>query len=419
VNSSSAVGKVLIRPVRASTWRELAYLLLGGPASVVAFVVFVTGVSVGLGMLVTLVGIPVLFATAYAFRGISWLERRRAALVLRSRIDEGYRRPARPGVLQRAKTLALDPQTWKDAGWMIVLSIVGFSSWIVALVVWSVSLWALTLPFYWWALPDGSIEVGNGHEVQKWWEIAVIAVIGAVLVVVATWLCAGLARGQALAARFFLAPGAQERVEELERSRAAVVRAEEEERRRLERDIHDGVQARLVALALDLGMARDKLDGGDTDAARELVGEAHDEAKQTLVTLRELVRGVHPAILADRGLDAALSALAARSPVPVEVDVEATRLPAEVESAAYFVVAEALANVAKHSGATHCDVRIRVRDGNVLVEISDDGVGGARMGAGSGLSGLADRVEALDGSLRVASPDGGPTVVVGEIPCAS
>jgi signal transduction histidine kinase len=166
-------------------------------------------------------------------------------------------------------------------------------------------------------------------------------------------------------------------------------------------------------------MARDKLDGGDTDAARELVDEAHDEAKQTLATLRELVRGVHPAILADRGLDAALSALAARSPVPVEVDVEAARLPAEVESAAYFVVAEALANVAKHSGATHCDVRIRVRDGSVVVEISDDGVGGARMGAGSGLSGLADRVQALDGSLRVASPDGGPTVIVGEIPCAS
>jgi signal transduction histidine kinase len=419
VNASSASGRVLIRPVRASTWRELAYLLLGGPASIVAFVVFVTGVSVGLGMLVTLVGIPILFATAYAFRGISWLERRRAALVLRSRIDEGYRQPPRPGVLQRAKTVALDPQTWKDAGWMIVLSVVGFASWIVALVAWSISLWALTLPLYWWALPDGSIEVGNGHEVQKWWEIAVIAVIGAVLVVGATWLCAGLARGQALAARFFLAPGAQERVEELERSRAAVVRAEEEERRRLERDLHDGVQARLVALALDLGMARDKLDGGDTDAARELVGEAHDEAKQTLATLRELVRGVHPAILADRGLDAALSALAARSPVPVEVDVEAVRLPAEVESAAYFVVAEALANVAKHSGATHCDVRIRVRDGNVLVEISDDGVGGARIGAGSGLSGLADRVEALDGSLRVASPEGGPTVVVGEIPCAS
>ena len=419
MNGSSPVEKVLLRPVQQSTLRELAYLLLGGPASIVAFVVFVTGVSLGLGMLVTLVGIPILFATAYAFRGIAWVERRRAALVLKGRIRQAYRKPAWPGILQRAKTVALDPQTWKDAGWMIALSVVGFASWIIAIVVWSVSLWAITLPVYWWALPDGSIEVANGHEIQHWWEIAVIAVIGAALVVVATWVCAGLARGQALAARFFLAPGARERVEALERSRAAVVRAEEEERRRLERDIHDGVQARLVALALDLGMARDKLDSGDNESARALVGEAHDEAKETLATLRELVRGVHPAILSDRGLDAALSALAARSSVPVELDVEVERLPAEVESAAYFVVAEALANVAKHSSATRCDVRVRMRDGRVVVEISDDGVGGARLGAGSGLTGLVDRVEALDGSLRVASPEGGPTVVVGEIPCAS
>ena len=116
VNASSPLGKVLLRPVQLSTWRELAYLLLGGPVSIVAFVVFVTGVSFGLGMLVTLVGIPILFATAYAFRGIAWAERHRAVLVLGGRIGQSYRRPARPGMLQRAKTVALDPQTWKDVG---------------------------------------------------------------------------------------------------------------------------------------------------------------------------------------------------------------------------------------------------------------------------------------------------------------
>ena len=166
-------------------------------------------------------------------------------------------------------------------------------------------------------------------------------------------------------------------------------------------------------------MARDKLAAGDEAAAGTLLDEAHEEAKSTLAELRELVRGVHPAILADRGLDAAVSALAARSPVPVAVDVEVDRLPAALESAAYFVVAEALANIAKHSKASRADVRVRRLDGRVVVEVADDGRGGARVGAGSGLLGLEDRVRALDGTLRIASPDGGPTVLVAELPCAS
>jgi signal transduction histidine kinase len=262
------------------------------------------------------------------------------------------------------------------------------------------------------------VEFGS-WSVDRWSHAFALAGAALLATVPLAWLLAGLARGQAFLTRLLLAPGARERVGELERSRAAVVRTQEEERRRLERDLHDGVQARLVALALDLGMARDKLAGGEADAARELLDEAHEEAKSTLVELRELVRGVHPAILADRGLDAALSALAARCPVPVEVDADVRRLPAALESAAYFVVAEALANVAKHSGASRADVRVRALDGRVVVEVADDGRGGARVGAGSGLVGLEDRVRALDGTLRIASPEGGPTILVAELPCAS
>jgi signal transduction histidine kinase len=411
---------ILFRAFRLATWRETAYLLLGGLFAIVAFVVLVTGLSVGLALLITLVGIPILVLTALCARGIAWLERRRAVLVLGERIDARYRSLSGLPKSRRIRELAHDVQNWKDLGWLAVLSVVGFGFALVPLVLWPIVLWAVSYPVWWWGLPDSWLpEWGNENRIDSWLEVFEVFAGGLVLLVVTPWVGAALAKAEAALARVFLAPGAGERVAELEQSRAAVVGMQEEERRQLERDLHDGVQARLVALSLDLGMARDKLAGGDAEAARGLLDEAHEEAKTTLAELRELVRGVHPAILADRGLDAALSALAARSPVPVTVEAAVGRLPAAVESAAYFVVAEALANVAKHSGASRCDVRARALDGKLVVEVSDDGRGGATVGAGSGLLGLEDRVRALDGTLRVASPAGGPTILVAELPCAS
>jgi signal transduction histidine kinase len=170
---------------------------------------------------------------------------------------------------------------------------------------------------------------------------------------------------------------------------------------------------------MDLGRAKDKLDT-DPERAKELVDEAHEEAKRAITEVRDLARGIHPAVLTDRGLDAALSALAARSSVPVDVRVDvAVRPPASVEAAAYFVVSEALANVAKHAGATRASVTVRRTGDRLTVQVQDDGVGGASMERGSGLAGLRDRVGALDGALHVLSPDGGPTVLMAEIPCAS
>jgi signal transduction histidine kinase len=195
------------------------------------------------------------------------------------------------------------------------------------------------------------------------------------------------------------------------------------ERRRIERDLHDGAQARLVALAMDLGMAKEKFTT-DPDAARELVESAHAEAKRAIVELRDLARGIHPAVLTDRGLDAALSALAGRSPVPVEVSVELpARLPESVEVVAYYVVAEGLVNVARHAEATRAWVTVRPGWGIAVIEVGDDGGGGAEVataesnGLGpSGLAGLADRVAAVDGRLIVTSPPGGPTILRAELP---
>jgi len=171
---------------------------------------------------------------------------------------------------------------------------------------------------------------------------------------------------------------------------------------------------------MNLGMAKERLEESDDPQARELVGRAHDEAKQAIVELRELVRGIHPAVLTDRGLDPAVSALAARCPVPVSVQSDlARRLPAVTEAAAYFVVAEALTNVAKHSGAASASVRLIDRGDTVVVEVHDDGVGGAEAREGSGLQGLHDRVRAVDGRLRIASPEGGPTTLIAELPCGS
>jgi signal transduction histidine kinase len=207
-----------------------------------------------------------------------------------------------------------------------------------------------------------------------------------------------------------------ERVDVLTKSRSGVMEAMLLERRRIERDLHDGAQQRLVALAMDLGMAKEKL-RTDPAAAQRLVESSHEEAKRVLSDLRDLVRGIYPAVLTDRGLDAAISSVAGRSPVLVTVDVELPERPPEaVEATAYFVVVEALTNVAKHSGASEAKVWVRRVNDRLAIEVTDNGAGGADTKAGTGLGGLADRIAALDGQLTIDSPVGGPTRVRAEIP---
>jgi signal transduction histidine kinase len=280
-----------------------------------------------------------------------------------------------------------------------------------------------TYPLWFWALPDGQGIQWPGFAADTLPEALLVMLVGLVTGTAAAVSVLGAARAHAALGRALLGPGRRERLEErvevLTESRSRAMDTEIAERRRIERDLHDGAQQRLVSLAMDLGMAKEKIDK-DPEAARELVEEAHGEAKLALSEIRDLVRGIHPAILTDRGLDAALSALSGRSPIPVEVDVRLVdRLPETVETTAYFVATEALSNATKHSGASEADVAVwreQAPEDRLVVEVADDGVGGASPVAGGGLSGLGDRLSALDGRLLVQSPEGGPTLVRAEIP---
>jgi signal transduction histidine kinase len=320
--------------------------------------------------------------------------------------------------------MAADPATWKDFAYLVLLLPLGTAWFVITVTLWSLALSMLTTPVYYRLLPDARIDIVWFSDrpnvvLDTLPEALAVAVVGLLLCFVAAWATRGMAVAHAAIARGLLGPSQAQlraRVAALQASRDRAVDAAEDERRRIERNLHDGAQQRLVALAMDLGMAKEKL-RTDPQAAGELVGEAHEEAKRALADLRDLARGIHPAVLADRGLDAAISALAARSPVPVGVDVATGRLPGPVESTAYIVVAEALTNAAKHARAGEITVRIARRDDLLVVEVSDDGAGGADPARGSGLRGLADRVAAIDGRLTVTSPAGGPTVVRAELPC--
>ncbi|RGA00429.1 sensor histidine kinase [Microbispora triticiradicis] len=239
--------------------------------------------------------------------------------------------------------------------------------------------------------------------------------VGLLLVPVAAYTVSAWAGARAAMARAMLVPQEAE-VREIARSRARLVDAFDAERRRIERDLHDGAQQRLVALSMKLGLAGLDLPPGSPAALR--LDEARELAGQALEELRELIRGVHPQVLADRGLPAAVRDVAGRSPVPARADIALDRrLPERVEAAAYYVACEALANVAKHSGAGSCTVRGRLRGARLVLEVADDGRGGADPAGGTGLTGLADRVAAVGGTLTVDSPCGGPTTVRAEIPC--
>ncbi len=421
MDEMSPIGRALLRPVRARTWRELGFLLLGGVMGIVSFTVAWTLFTTGVSLLITLVGVPLLFVLAYVDRAMSWIERERMRIMGES-VEGAYRKPGKRALAHLA-TVATDPQTWKDLAWHLFVSIFTFAAGVVALTLWASALWAIAYPFYWSFVPRSALpELGNQR--LDTWQFA-IAVLGAgiALAVLTAWICAAMAWAQVALARIFLAPSDRQRlaarVEDLTRTRAAAADVQAAELQRIERDLHDGAQARLVAVTMELGRARERLDD-DPELARELVESAHREAAAAIVELRELVAGIFPAVLADRGLDAAVSSVASASSVPVTVHVSVDgRLPAAAEVVAYFVVAEAIANVGKHSHAEHAAIRIDRSGDLVVVEVEDDGDGGADRSNGSGLRGLADRVAALDGRLLVSSPTGGPTIVRAEIPCVS
>ncbi|SNR49573.1 Signal transduction histidine kinase [Haloechinothrix alba] len=364
------------RAVAATT-----FLVASFPIRLGHFVAITVLTLVGIATTVIWVGVPILMATTALVRYLADRERQWVRTLLDAPLPPVTRIPESGGPVQRWRTRLTDPSTWRDLAYLLL------------------------------AFPLGVLEL-------------VVGLAGIVLVPVGVWVTPGLAWLHGRMAMALLGPDTSRRLaakaQRLQASRARGVNAAESERRRIERDLHDGAQQRLVSLAMNLGRARAKM-STDPDAARDLVDDAHANAKTAVTELRDLARGIYPAVLADRGLDAAASELAASCPVPVEISVDEAvvtpRPPSAVETCAYFIVGEALTNVAKHSGANRARVRIERDSQAVVVEITDDGAGGAQLHQGHGLSGLADRAAAIDGTVTAHSPPGGPTTIRTVLPC--
>ncbi|HYN95721.1 MAG TPA: sensor histidine kinase [Pilimelia sp.] len=408
---------------------DTQYVLLGLPLAVAAFVVVLAGVVAGASLLVTVIGLPVLAATAYAARVLADLERFRIPAVLRRPHARPRYRPAPPGAgwFRRVLTPLAQPQPWLDMAHAMLRLPVSISTFVVLMTWLAGALGGVFYVLYDWALPRSPDDYGL-HELLGLPDTTAARLffytaLGAFFLLTLPLVARACALLEAGFARALLVGFGEltDRVTVLEEQRAAAVSAEATALRRLERDIHDGPQQRLVRLAMDLGRARQQLDH-DPGAARETIAEALAQTRETLAELRALSRGIAPPVLVDRGLPSALAALAGRSTVPVELAVDPRfgtpdeRPAAAIESGAYFVVAEALTNVAKHSDATDCRVTV-ARDGTALtITVWDNGVGGAHLAKGHGLAGLAERVLGIGGTLTVTSPAGGPTSVRAELP---
>jgi signal transduction histidine kinase len=407
---------------KSRTYLETFDLLLDLCVGVASFCVFTTLIATGGGMLITLVGLPILTATFYLARAVAYLERQRARVFLGIDIETPLRKPAKTsGLWHRLVAPFADRTTWKELIYVwIVQPVQGLVNFVVACVAWAIPLWLITLPIYAAYAPP---ELWDGEKLDSWGAIIPLALAGVIVLPLVPRIVNAFARADAAVARWGLSESRttalEERIDALRETQARSVDIAMADRRQIERDLHDGAQQRLLSLGMDLGMALEKFET-DPDAARALVGDAHAELQRAIGELRNLARGIHPAVLTDRGLDAALSSLAARSPIPVNLDVQLReRPPASVEATAYFIVAEALANAAKHANAKAVDVRVRQIGDRLHVEVADNGVGGATEQPGGGLAGLADRASSVEGSLRISSPAGGPTIVAAELPCGS
>jgi hypothetical protein len=359
--------------------------------------------------------------------------------LVRKRTDLERRRASRTGILvtrpyhpppERAvagawphfRWTVTDPATWRDLAWLGPGAIVGLGLGAVGVLVPLYGVVGLTLAPLWIWLGTGWYAYGATWAVDSWPAVLLCLPEGAVVLVGGLWLAPWLRRVDAYFARLFLAPTrAAElrlRVTHLTVTRADTVDAQAAELRRIERDLHDGVQARLASLSMTIGLA-DKLIDRNPAQAHKLLDEARESSHTALVELRHLIRGIHPPVLAERGLGGAVRALALSLPVPITIDVDLPGRPdTPVESAAYFAVAETLTNMIRHSRARTGSVSIRHADGALTMVVTDDGNGGADPGAGTGLGGIERRLAAFDGTIALSSPPGGPTVITMEVPCA-
>ena len=420
--------RLLREPLRRRTWAELGYVLVSLPVAIAGFVF--TVVTAVLGVVSLGVLLPL---SSPGVRGLAAVSRGLAGRLLGARVAPPPPARPRPGTLGFIWTGLTDAASWRARGYLLLklpVAVAGYLAVGYALVF---GISGLSYPLRWlivlvvrMRLPDG---VNAAHPVSGLTVLAgnlLAAPLGAGLLLAVPWLLravTGLDR--VLISRLAGPASLTERVRDLERTRAHAVDDAAARLRSIERDLHDGAQAQMVAVAMKLGLAREDLGGtagadASADArlqrALELIDAAHGMAKDAITELRDLARGIHPPVL-DHGLDIALATLAARSAVPVELVTDLPERPsAAIETIAYFCAGELLANVAKHSGARHATLEAVHVPGLLRLRVSDDGAGGARAGQGSGLAGLAERLRTVDGRMEISSPPGGPTVVTIEMP---
>ncbi|MBP1818565.1 signal transduction histidine kinase [Mycobacterium sp. OAE908] len=406
--------RTLLTPLRAPAWRAYLYFVLVSVLAIAAVVfIFFAGLGSGL-LLVTLVGIPLLAGVVLTGRLWNKLYRSLARL-LDVQIDAppAFRRPA--GRLQTIPAALTDAVGWRSLGFLALQAVLMTPVGYLVIVGIAMSLALVISPIAWAVM--GEPFVSFGEPVDSLPAYLLLSAGGLITLYLLGWLMLGLGRGHVWLAGMLLAPTERERrVGQLERARADVVDDSAATLRRVERDLHDGTQARLITVAMALARAEEHFASSDVTRGRELVSDALANTKDTLTELRDLVRGIRPPAL-DLGLGEAVQTLAARNPIPVEVAVDLAARPSiGVETMAYFCVAELLANVSRHSGASHASVRINGDAAQLRITVRDNGSGGAAVGNGTGLTGLRDRLAMLDGRLEIDSPAGGPTAVTVVVP---
>ncbi len=426
-------GIVLRAPLTRRTGRELLYCGIGGLAGVAGFwitvILLTAGFTVSASIIGTVIGLLLVTVSLRVSRRLGSLHRRLIKWLLGHQVEAPPRFQPGSGVLGRLDRRLRDRAAWRGVWYSLIkLPVAAVQLYTVVLTVFG--LVDLSYPVDWILFRHHSggnlsplvavvpVPFGGQLEVHSFLGTYPAAIAGAACVVAGAWLARAINAGDRALVRSLLGPSSMaERVSELERTRTLAVEDSAAALRRVERDLHDGAQMRLAALAMNLGMAREKLDGDDGATARELIDAAHRNAVDALADLRDLARGIHPPVL-DSGLASALASLATSSAIPASVTADIGTRPAPaIETIAYFCAAELIANATKHSYANQIKIKIYTeRTGALRLEVSDDGIGGADAGRGSGLAGLAQRVSTVDGRIDVVSPAGGPTTVTVELP---
>ena len=435
------VLRVLREPFTMQAARERRYTAVGLLLAIPAFVLVIVAIVVSMGLSLSfagmLVGVPLLTVSLIGARKLGAVNRALARRMLGQQVAPPPPPPRQPGVAGWIRAGLTDAAGWRACAYLLLKLPIVLIGAVIASWFWVYGIAYLTFPLWWEILHQLDVVV-TVPSWLAWWKQDPVTVamnvrtlagafalvpLGAAVLLVTPWMVRGVILWDQGLVAGLLGPPLPQRVRDLERTRAHAVDDAAARLRRIERDLHDGAQAQMVAVAMKLGLAREKLGGtggataeADFERALELVDAAHASAKQAITELRDLARGIHPPVL-DHGLGTALATLAAGSGVPVELVVDLPERPsAAIETIAYFCAAELLANVAKHSGARHATLEVVHVPGMLRLRVSDDGDGGAHIEPGSGLAGLADRLRTVDGTIQISSPAGGPTVVAAEMP---